>query len=201
MYSLAQGEKLVKAARLAIEMRIASPHFSRYMLSDYTKGFNEKYGIFVTLEHYPTRTLRGCIGFLYGTSEIGKLVVDAAVAAAFEDPRFVPISAKEIGELTVEVSILSGQEALGKSAQSRKRNLKIGTHGLIIEYGHYRGLLLPNVATEQHFTKEKFLECVCEKAGIPRTYWMQPNVSLYSFESQIFREEAPNGKIVEGSHA
>ena len=73
----------------------------------------------------------------------------------------------------------------------------IGRDGLVVEYGLYRGLLLPNVATEQNFSKEEFLEAVCEKAGIPKNYWMQPNVKLYKFETQIFCEEEPNGKIVE----
>jgi hypothetical protein len=200
MYTLIQGEMLAKAARMSIEMYLKNPNFNRYIIRDYTKKFKEKYGIFVTLEHYPTRTLRGCIGFLYGANEIGKLVIDAAIAAAFEDPRFVPVSINEFNELTIEVSVLSDQQILGNTAQARKRNLKIGRDGLIIEYGHYRGLLLPNVATEQHFDKDQFLECVCEKAGLPNKYWMQPNVKLFRFETQIFREETPNGRIVEWEH-
>lgn len=192
-----KGEALVKASRMAIELYLKSRSNVKPLVYESVSEFKEKYGVFVTLEHYPTKTLRGCIGFLYGSGSVGKLIVDAAIAAAFEDPRFPPLSINEINETTIEVSILSEQQTLGKNAESRKRNLKIGRDGLIIEYGHYRGLLLPNVATEQNFDKEQFLESVCEKAGLPLKYWTQPNVNVWKFETQIFREESPDGNVIE----
>ncbi len=197
IYTSKQGTELVRTARAAIELYIKNPHFDKSVIQSYTKEFDDKYGIFVTLMHYPTNELRGCIGFLYGSSKISESIVDAAIAAAFEDPRFVSVSSYELNELIIEVSILSELKNLGKTAASRKNNLVIGRDGLVVEYGLYRGLLLPNVATEQNFSKEEFLEAVCKKAGIPKNYWMQPNVKLYKFETQIFCEEEPNGKIVE----
>lgn len=196
-YEIKNGETLVKAARMSIELYLKSKSNAKTLVYEQVSQFKERYGVFVTLEHYPTRTLRGCIGFLYGSGPISKLIVDAAIAAAFEDPRFVPISIHELNEITIEVSILSEQQKLGKDAESRKRNLKIGRDGLIIEYGHYRGLLLPNVATEQNFGKEQFLESVCEKAGLPVEYWRQPNVNVWKFETQIFREKSPDGDVIE----
>lgn len=197
VYTLEQGAELVKAARATIELYIKNPHFDKSIIQRHTKEFDDRYGIFVTLMHYPTNELRGCIGFLYGSSKIGESIVDAAIDAAFEDPRFVSVSIYELNELIIEVNILSELKNLGKTAASRKNNLVIGRDGLVVEYGMYRGLLLPDVATEQNFSKEEFLEAVCEKAGISKDYWMQPNVKLYKFETQIFREEEPNGKIVE----
>ncbi len=196
-YDIDKGAELVKAARSSIELYVKSPRFYKGMVSSNLLHFKDKYGIFVTLEHYPTRTLRGCIGFLYGSSYVYHTLVDAAIAAAFEDPRFVPISHYELDEMLIEVNVLSEMKDLGKSAASRKKNLTLGRDGISIEYGIYRGLLLPGVAVEENLTKEEFLNALCDKAGLPSRYWMQPNVKMYRFETQIFREEKPNGNIID----
>ncbi|MGI0134957.1 MAG: TIGR00296 family protein, partial [Candidatus Micrarchaeaceae archaeon] len=124
-------------------------------------------------------------------------VPEAAVSAAFEDPRFVSVSKKELGELLISMSILSDPDELNGGAKERKRSVKIGRDGLIVQYGHYSGLLLPVVAVEQNWDVEQFLEEVCEKAGLDRDYWSQPKVRLFRFETQVFKEEAPNGKVIE----
>ncbi|MCL5423965.1 MAG: TIGR00296 family protein [Candidatus Marsarchaeota archaeon] len=196
-YDIDKGIELVKAARSSIELYIKSPRFYKGMVSSNLLHFKDKYGIFVTLEHYPTRTLRGCIGFLYGNSYVYHTLVDAAIAAAFEDPRFVPISHYELDEMLIEVNVLSDMTDLGKSAASRKKNLMLGRDGISIEYGIYRGLLLPGVAVDENLTKEEFLNALCDKAGLPSRYWMQPNVKMYRFETQIFREEKPNGNVID----
>ena len=196
-YDMDKGAELVKAARSSIELYIKSPSFYKGIVSSNLLHFKDKYGIFVTIEHYPTRTLRGCIGFLYGSSYVYHTVVDAAIAAAFEDPRFVPISHYELDEILIEVNVLSEMRNLGKTAATRKRNLVLGRDGISMEYGIYRGLLLPSVAIEENLTKEEFLNALCDKAGLPSRYWMQPNVKMQCFETQIFREERPNGRIID----
>ncbi|EQD66123.1 AMMECR1 domain-containing protein [mine drainage metagenome] len=197
IYTLREGEALVKAARASIELHIKSPRFDRGIVKNSLSGFKDKYGVFVTLTHHPTGTLRGCIGFLHGAYPLGEAVVEAAIAAATEDPRFVPISHYELEELLIEVSILSEGIPLGKTSASRERAIKIGRDGLVIQYGFYSGLLLPEVAVEEGFNKKEFLAAVCEKAGLPNAYWTQPNVKIYRFETQIFKELEPNGKIEE----
>ncbi|MGC8478613.1 MAG: TIGR00296 family protein [Candidatus Micrarchaeia archaeon] len=196
--TLDDGKALVKAARSAVELHIKNPHFDKHIVINSIKHITtDKYGVFVTIEYFPTKTLRGCIGFPHPRGALSQSVVDAAISAATEDPRFVPVSHYELDELTFEVSVLSEPVSLGRSEAARLRGIKIGRDGLMIEYGFYSGLLLPIVAVEEKWGKLKFLEEVCLKAGLPKEYWKQPNVNLYKFETQVFREESPNGNIVE----
>ncbi len=196
-YKLAEGNELVRAARSAIELYIKNPRFDRKIVEDSISAIKGRHGVFVTIENYPSLSLRGCIGYIEGIKEISKLIVDAALSAAFDDPRFPPLSLAELDNVVIEVSILSEKAELGKTKEERLSKLEIGRHGLIIEYGLYSGLLLPNVAVEEHFGKEEFLEAVCEKAGLPSNFWQQPTVHMYTFETQIFREEKPYGNIKE----
>ncbi len=196
-YKLPEGKELVRAARSTIELYIKDPRFDRKIIEGSISSIKGKHGMFVTIENYPSLSLRGCVGYIEGIKEINSLLVDAALAAAFDDPRFPPLSADELDQIAIEVSILSEKAELGKAKEERLANLEIGRHGLIIEYGVYSGLLLPNVAVEEHFGKVDFLEAVCRKAGLPANSWQQPNVHMYTFETQIFREEKPNGSIKE----
>lgn len=197
VYTKEEGVELVKAARSSIELFLRSPEFYKGIVISQLTTFKEKHGVFVTLEHYPTKTLRGCIGFPSGIVPVYQGVVDAAIASAFEDPRFVPISHYELNEMLVEVDILSEPKMLGKTMQARKKNLVIGKHGVSVEYGMYRGLLLPNAAEEQNLNVEEFLSSVCERAGLPGSYWMQPNINIMCFEVQAFKEKTPGGDILE----
>ncbi|MEM0086762.1 MAG: TIGR00296 family protein [Candidatus Micrarchaeaceae archaeon] len=197
VYSLEEGEKLVKAARYAIELHIKSPNFNKSIIEHHIEGFNQKHGVFVTIEHYPTKELRGCIGFIKSMGPIKSSLVDAAIAAASEDPRFVPVSHRELNDITIEVSILSEPKRLTGTPEEIENSVKIGRDGLIIEYGFYSGLLLPIVAVEQKWTAREFLENVCLKAGLSRHMWRQPGVELYTFTTQVFRETEPNGSVIE----
>jgi hypothetical protein len=197
IYTLPEGSQLVKAARGTIELYLKSPHFDKAIMKDGLRMFNQKYGVFVTLEHYPTKSLRGCIGFPNPVSTISNDLVEAALAAAFEDPRFVPVSKPELDNLIVEVSILSEPVEVPGSAIKRKKSIAIGRDGLIVRYGLHSGLLLPIVAVEQKWNAQEFLEQTCVKAGLPKDYWSQPNIQVYKFETQLFREEEPNGKVIE----
>jgi hypothetical protein len=197
VYGENDGAELVRAARNAIELYLISRRFDRNVVKKSVSRFSERHGVFVTLEHYPTKELRGCIGFPRAVAPIGESVVEAAIAAAFEDPRFVPVSHVELDELSIEVSILSEPVPIDGPAKKRKKNIKVGRDGLIVEYGLYSGLLLPIVAVEQKWDEEQFLEEVCVKAGLQSSYWSQPNVKLLKFETQVFREETPKGRVVE----
>ena len=197
IYDMEDGADLVKAARNSIELYLTMQHFDSSVIKKSTQRFKERYGIFVTLENYQTGELRGCIGFPRGGSPIGESVVEAAIAAAFEDPRFVPVSKVELEDILISVSVLSDPVAIKGSARERKKSVKVGRDGLIAEYGHYSGLLLPIVAVEQKWNEEKFLEEVCVKAGLPANYWSQPSVRILKFETQLFKEEKPGGKVAE----
>ena len=145
IYSAEEGNELVRAARNSIELYLNTRYFDKKIVKKSLERFNEKYGVFVTLEHYPTKELRGCIGFPRAVAQVKESVVEAAIAAAFEDPRFVPVSSAELNELIIEVSILSEPIQVEGNADKRKKSIKVGRDGLIVEYGLYSGLLLPIV--------------------------------------------------------
>ena len=197
-YSIEDGTLLIKAARTAIELSLKSPRFSRLMVERILSGFTESSGVFVTLEHYPTMSLRGCIGYPNPIGPLKRLLVEAAIAAAFEDPRFTPVSEPELSELIVEVSVLSKPEHIDSSSPSgRLKEIKVGRDGLMIKYGFKSGVLLPIVAVEELWNKEEFLRNLCIKADLPEDSWKRSEIDLYKFTSQVFRETEPSGNIEE----
>lgn len=135
---------------------------------------------FVTL-HYRGR-LRGCIGYTEARVPLYRTVQECAVAAATEDPRFSPVTAREAGEVRFEISILSPLSPV--SAEE----VAVGVHGLMIRKGVRRGLLLPQVATEHGWDRATFLTQVCSKAGLPPDAWKQ-GATLYSFTAEVFGEQ------------
>ena len=195
--TLREGEELVHAARNAIELALKSPIAKKTVIYETLKDFDWPSGAFVTLSHYPLGALRGCVGFPRPSTTLGRAVVDSAISAAFDDPRFVSVSFSELTELIIEVSVLSELEPMPGTEKEKLKSVKIGKDGLMIEYGIYSGLLLPIVAVEEKWSPEEFLDAVCEKAGIPKDYWKQKNVKLYKFTTQVFKEEEPMGRVAE----
>jgi hypothetical protein len=197
LYTIEEGEKLVKAARQAIELYISTNEFKNDVVERTLSDFMHKQGVFVTLSHYPTNALQGCIGFIEGIKPLKQLLVEAAIAAATEDPRFVPVSKRSLEHIVIEVSILTEPELLHGDAERIRKQIKIGRDGLIIEYGYHKGLLLPIVAVDEKWGVERFLDNVCLKAGLEEHKWRQGVASIYRFSTQVFREKEPNGSIEE----
>jgi hypothetical protein len=197
IFNQKEGEELVRAARYAIELYLSNPKFDRNVIKSSIKEFRQRYGVFVTLEYGPTRTLRGCVGFPNPVSILSNDLIEAALAAAFGDPRFVPVSHKELDDLTIEISILSEAKPLASEGKNREKEVMVGKDGLIVRYGISSGLLLPIVAVQERWDSKRFLEEVCFKAGLKRDYWARPGVNIYKFETQVFREDTPRGRIVE----
>jgi AmmeMemoRadiSam system protein A len=137
-------------------------------------------GAFVTLRH--RGRLRGCIGQFASQDPLIEVVRYCAKAAALEDPRFEPVRAEGLAELELEISVLSAaQEILIEE-------IEIGRHGLIVARGWQRGVLLPQVAAEFHWTAERFVEETCAKAGLERGAWRDPATQVYAFTAEVFRE-------------
>jgi AmmeMemoRadiSam system protein A len=126
--------------------------------------------------------LRGCIGHVEPNEALLHVVARCAAAAATSDPRFPAVSASEVPELEIEISILGPLEAVTSSDQ-----IEIGRHGLMIERASERGLLLPQVASERNWTAATFLAETCHKAGLPRDAW-KAGASVWRFEAEIFGE-------------
>lgn len=194
MLSLEEGKELVKIARTAILNYFRSKKLD-------VEEFPEKHGIFVTLHSYPKKELRGCIGFLHAVLPLGKAVAEAAVEAAFGDPRFQPLERREFEKIIVEISVLTAPREIKAETKDEKEKLPeqihIGKDGLICKYEHFSGLLLPQVATEHKMNSKQFLDCVCTKAGLRREIWKRPECKIYKFQAQIFSEKSPEGKIEE----
>ena len=142
--------------------------------------FSLCHGVFVTLE--VAGRLRGCIGVVEARDPLRDAVIHYAQAAAFRDPRFAPLRLEEVPGLRIEISVLSNVSPI------RPDEIAIGKHGLVIASAGNRGLLLPQVAAEQHLTREQFLEETCRKAGLPRDAWRRPETSVSAFTCEVFHE-------------
>jgi len=194
-FILSDGEFLVKTARKVIESYLASGE--RLAIAADGK-FRKKLGIFVTLEQHPNKELRGCIGYPYPTEPLITALTNAAISAAVHDPRFPPVSKKEFEKLIVEITVLTEPAPIVvKDRKELPSKIVVGKHGLIIEYGPFSGLLLPQVAVEYNWSAEEFLAEVCWKAGLSPDTWLDKHALVYSFEGQIFSEQEPNGKVLE----
>jgi len=138
-----------------------------------------KCGVFVTL--HLRGQLRGCIGYIQSDRELSLTIRDAALAAALKDNRFSPLDEEEWKDTEVELSILSPMEKIGGPD-----DLKMGEHGALLEAPRGRGLFLPQVATEQNWDRETFMNHLCLKAGLPSGYWKTESYKLYRFTARIF---------------
>ncbi|MGD0862092.1 MAG: AmmeMemoRadiSam system protein A [Candidatus Limnocylindrales bacterium] len=125
--------------------------------------------------------LRGCIGMLRHDVPLWINVRDSAVAAARDDPRFPPVDASELPEIEIEVSVLEPPVALPDPSL-----FEAGRHGIVVERGACRALLLPQVATEMGWGESEMLEAVCRKAGLRPDAWRDRATRLYVFESVCF---------------
>jgi len=192
MLSLDKGKQLVQAARKAVTSKFEKKEFK-------LEGFEEPRGVFVTIHSYPENELKGCIGFPEPIFPLNKALVQAAIAAASSDPRFVPLEKEELDKIIFEVSVLTKPELIKvKNSKDYKKEIKIGVDGLVAESEGYRGLLLPQVAPEHNMDQEQFLSCTCEKAGLSSEAWKDiEKVKMYKFQAQIFKETKPKGEIIE----
>jgi AmmeMemoRadiSam system protein A len=148
--------------------------------------FAERRGVFVTLQ--VGGRLQGCIGVVEAHEPLGEAIVRCAGSAALEDPRFAPMRAEQLDFLSIEISLLSPPAPIAPEA------IEIGHHGLLIALHSQRGLLLPQVAVEHHFSREQFLDETCRKAGLRGQAWRDPEARLFGFTCEIFSESPPHAE-------
>lgn len=155
-------------------------------------------GVFVTINVLDNgkKKLRGCIGYPYPIRKLVEALIDSAINAAFNDPRFLPITIDEFKDLIFEVSVLTPPKlVIVNNPLEYPKKIKIGKDGLIIERGSFRGLLLPQVPVEWAWNEEEFLSQCCIKAGLSPNNWKYEGIKIYNFQAIIFKEETPNGEI------
>lgn len=144
------------------------------------EALNARLGLFVTL--HKAGELRGCIGNFRSEKPLYENIKDMARAAAFKDPRFAPVQPHELPKIHIEISVLSPLREI-----SDIEEITVGRHGIYIQDGHSHGVLLPQVAVENGFDRETFLDHTCLKAGLEPGCWRR-GVSISVFEAEIFSE-------------
>jgi AmmeMemoRadiSam system protein A len=139
-------------------------------------------GAFVTL--HARGELRGCIGHVEADRALADVVASCAVSAAEHDPRFPPVGEAELDIIDIEVSVLGPLERVHALT-----DIEVGRHGLVVENGWHRGLLLPQVAPEWGWDAAAFVAHTCRKAGLAPDAWPHRGAVLYRFEAEVFGEE------------
>jgi uncharacterized protein (TIGR00296 family) len=196
MISDREGEQLVRLARRAVEEYLNESIVVNF---DNMYQFSQKAGVFVTLNYVSNNEehLRGCIGFPIPDKKLYQSVIEAAIAAATQDPRFPPIGKEELANVIFEVSVLTSPEKINvQSPKEYQNHIKIGRDGLILRSEYGSGLLLPQVPVELKWDIDEYLANICYKAGAPPDTWLVPESQLYRFEATVYRESEPNGKII-----
>jgi AmmeMemoRadiSam system protein B/AmmeMemoRadiSam system protein A len=164
-------------ARRAIESHCLGKPFTDIPIT--SKLLKEKRGAFVTLHN--RGNLRGCIGYIRAQKPLYQTISEMARAAAFQDSRFKPVTQGELADLDIEISVLT---PLAKVSEIE--DIRVGEHGIYIIKDHHSGLLLPQVATEQKWDRESFLQHTCTKAGLPEDAWKDKETEIYIFSADIF---------------
>ncbi|UCE11657.1 MAG: TIGR00296 family protein [Candidatus Thorarchaeota archaeon] len=197
-YSDEEGILLVKLARDAVE-NFVKTGVKIDVPQDISMKLKEMSGVFVTLNSVNADgvSLRGCIGRPYPNQPLVEATVDSALDAAVNDPRFPPVTGKELDAILVDLSVLTPPKKIEYSNPEELLSLvKIGRDGLIVSKGKARGLLLPQVPVDWGWSVQEFLEHTCNKAWLPKDAWRDPDTEFMSFQAEIFGEESPGGNII-----
>jgi len=171
----ADQDRLLRLARKALEESVRD-----YELPDVEEpmgALREHCGAFVTL--WKAGRLRGCIGYIEARKPLYQTVRESVLSAALRDPRFDPVDPEELPLLRLEISVLSPLFDISP------HQIEVGRHGLMVSQGSQRGVLLPQVAVEWKWDRERFLEETCMKAGLPPDAW-QRGARIQAFTAQVF---------------
>jgi len=192
-----EGKFLVNLSRQAVQKYLESGETATPP-KDTPKKLFVNCGAFVTINtiKHGKSQLRGCIGYPYPTNPLVEAVIDAAINAATQDPRFYPLQTSELNDVVFEVSVLTPPEPVKvDNPRDCVKKIKVGQDGLIVEKGFYKGLLLPQVPVEWGWSEEEFLCQCCLKAGLPPDSWLTKGTKLYKFTAIVFGETKPNGEV------
>jgi AmmeMemoRadiSam system protein A len=185
---------LLRAARQAINCHLNEMEIPAIDSED--PFYGRKVGVFVTLRTirsaeqegkpayggHPDGQLRGCVGRIQADLQIAEAVQQMAVRAAVNDPRFPPMRLDELAATRIEISLLSPLTRV-----TELKDIEIGRHGLVVEGGDRRGVLLPKVAIVRGWDQEQFVASTCRKAGLAEDAW-PAKATLYAFEVLDFAE-------------
>lgn len=173
-----EQKQLLLLARQTIELELFKE--SSLQMQFDSAIFNEHRGAFVTL--HLNGNLRGCIGIIEASHPLIDNIKKMAFSAAFRDPRFPALTKEEYQDIDIEISVLSPIREIQDPTE-----VVVGKHGLIITYANRKGLLLPQVATEQKWDRNTFLDHTCLKAGLDKNKWRE-GAKIEVFEAEVFGE-------------
>jgi len=177
-----EKQELLSLAKRSVETAVKERKLYEYTVEG-SPSLTQERGAFVTLKEHGE--LRGCIGYTSPIKPLPLVVRDVAAYAALEDHRFAPVAEKELGQLEYEISVLSPLHRLQDTKQ-----IEIGKHGLLIVRGDKEGLLLPQVASDEHWDRKTFLEQLCYKAGLPPDAYRDQAADIFTFTALVFGDRA-----------
>ena len=181
-----EGKILLSVARKTIEGRLFDQD-GHPTETDLSPKFLEKRGTFVTLT--TAGSLRGCIGHIIPKESLIEGIRINAINAAFQDPRFPPLSKGEWKRVKIEISILTEPRPLSYAdAEDLLSKLRPGVDGVIIRKGYCQAVFLPQV-WDQLPKKEDFLTHLCLKAGLGGNEWEKGGLEVSVYQVQSFEEE------------
>lgn len=189
-FSLTSAEKrqLLEIARKSVESAVKE-NKTYELPANLPASLMQDRGAFVTLKE--NGELRGCIGYTVAMQPLAETVRDVGAFAALRDTRFRPVAASELPQLKYEVSVLSPLRRVSDISQ-----IKVGEHGLMIVKGRTRGLLLPQVAPEQHWDRNTLLDETAMKAGLPSKAWRDKDADLFMFTAVVFGESETSRDLI-----
>jgi AmmeMemoRadiSam system protein A len=184
------GHRLLGVARRALEESVRGKDLPE--VHEFSGAALERAGVFVTLRNQGA--LRGCIGQVEPCESLVETTVKCTAAAALHDPRFSPVDASELPDLSIEINVLS------RPFDIRPEEIEIGRHGLLVSSLFARGLLLPEVAVDWNWNAERFLDETCRKAGLPEGAWRR-GARIQAFTTQVFAEPGFHAAVRSGAAA
>ena len=181
--SLSDEEKevLMDIAKESIRCAVMGEETPEFEIS--SDNLKENCGAFVTITK--RGDLRGCIGYTLPLDSLYKIISEVAKSAALSDPRFPPMREDELNEIELDISVLSPLKEISDISE-----IEVGKHGLLIEKGGFKGLLLPQVAIEQNWDRIKFIEQTCYKAGLNKDAWKESDTIIKTFSAEVFGEKS-----------
>jgi AmmeMemoRadiSam system protein A len=175
-----EKRELFRIAHASIEAEVRGKDVPKF--KPLTVRLAELRGVFVTLKE--GSNLRGCIGYIEGIRPLYQAVSEMAVAAATGDPRFPPVTTRELPELEYEISVLTPKRQIDSPEE-----FIVGRHGIIVQRGGRSGVFLPQVAAEEEWSREETLSYLCmHKAGLPADAWKDKETKLFVFEAEVLEE-------------
>jgi len=182
LLNLSQRKHLLQIARCAITNYLDGKN-DKAPLNNEDNVLVENMGAFVTL--HKAGRLRGCIGNITGRGPLCDTVAEAAIQSAIGDPRFGPVTADELDDIDIEISVISPLKRIDDPDK-----IVMGKHGVLVSDGFRTGVYLPQVAIETSWDRDRFMRSLCsQKAGIAPDAWKTGACELYVFTAEVFGEK------------